>query len=76
MIRLSMALTQFISARIEAVNRLLRKNNQTGLERKIKSRSNSLMKQMDKDMTTFLTQEQLPAYQIYRDTLKANMRGM
>jgi hypothetical protein len=70
------ALTQFINARIEAVNRLMRKNNQTNLGRKIKSRSNSLLKQMDKDMAMFLTEEQLPAYQVYRDTLKANMRGM
>jgi hypothetical protein len=70
------ALTQFINARIEAVNRLMRKNNQTNLERKIKSRSNSLLKQMDKDMAKFLSEEQLPAYQVYRDTLKANMRGM
>jgi ribosomal protein L23 len=70
------ALTEFMSARIEAVNRLIRKNNQTNLERKIKRKTNGLLKKMDAAMAEFLDDEQLPAYQHYRETLKANMRGM
>ena len=74
--RFQAALGEFINARMQAINRLVRKNNQTDLKRKIKSKSNSLLKQMDKDMAAFLSEEQLPAYQSYRETLKANMRGM
>lgn len=70
------ALTDFVNARVDAVNRLIRKNNQTNLKRKIKSKSNALLKKMDSAMAEFLLDDQLPAYQHYRDTLKANLRGM
>lgn len=70
------ALTNFQNARIEAINKLMRRNNQTDLPRKIKSRTNSLLKKMDKDMAVFLTEEQMPAYQDYRKKLKSNLQGM
>ena len=66
----------FVDERMKAINKLMRRNNQTGLQRKIKSKTNSLLKQMDKDMAEFLTAEQIPAYEIYRDKLKANLWGM
>ncbi len=70
------ALSTFFNGRMEAINKLMRKNNQTNLGRKIKSKTNSLLKNMDKEMAGFLTAEQMPAYEIYRETLKANMQGM
>ncbi len=70
------AVGSFVDERMKAINKLMRRNNQTGLQRKIKSRTNSLLKQMDKDMAVFLTEEQMPAYENYRDKLKANLWGM
>ncbi|MEM7000855.1 MAG: hypothetical protein AAF529_08715 [Pseudomonadota bacterium] len=69
------ALGDFVNARLQAIGKLMRKRNQTGLPRKIKSKTRSLLKQMDADMAAFLTPEQMPAYENYRDTLKANLRG-
>ena len=70
------AVGNFVDERMKAINKLMRRNNQTGLERKIKSRTNSLLKDMDEDMAAFLTEEQMPAYENYRDKLKANLWGM
>ena len=69
------ALGQFVDARVKAIRKLIRSNSQTNLSRKIRSRTNSLLKQLDKDVAVFLTGEQMPAYQEYRDALKANLRG-
>ena len=70
------ALTNFFNNRMSAINLLLRRHNQTGVPRKIKSKTNSLLKTMDKDMAAFLTEEQIPAYENYRQTLKSNLQGM
>lgn len=70
------ALTKFHNARMEAISLLMRRNNQTGVPRKIKGKTNALLKNMDKDMAVFLTEEQMIAYQDYRTKLKSNMRGM
>ncbi len=70
------AVGTFLDDRMKAINSLMRRNNQTGVDRKIKSRTNSLLKKMDKSMAGFLTEEQMPAYQNYRETLKANLWGM
>jgi hypothetical protein len=70
------AISNFVNARMDAINKLMRKNNQTNLGRKIKSKTNSLLRTMDKEMAAFLSEEQMPAYKIYRDTLKDNLRGM
>jgi len=69
------ALTDFVNGRMKAFNKLMRGHNQSNIERKMKSRTNSLLKQMDKDMAAFLTEEQMPAYKNYRKTLKSHLRG-
>ena len=66
----------FLDDRMKAINTLMRKNNQRGIDRKIRSRTNSLLKKMDKSMAEFLTEDQMPAYENYRKTLKANLWGM
>ena len=70
------ALTDFVNDQAEAINLLMRRNNQTNLPRKIKGKTNSLLKVMDKQMASFLSEEQMPAYENYAKTLKSNMRGM
>jgi hypothetical protein len=70
------ALTDFHNARMEGISLLMRRNNQTDLPRKIKSKTNSLLKKMDKDMAVFLSEEQMLAYMDYRKKLKSNMQGM
>ena len=70
------ALTNFHNARMEGISLLMRRNNQTNLPRKIKSKTNSLLKKMDKEMAVFLSEEQMPAYKDYRKKLKSNMQGM
>ncbi len=69
------ALTDFVNGRMKAINKIMRGHNQSNIDRKMKSRTNSLLKQMDKDMAGFLTEEQMPAYQNYRKTLKSHLRG-
>ena len=70
------AVGTFVDQRMKAINKLMRKHNQTGLQRKIKSKTNSLLRDMDKSMAEFLEDEQMPAYENYRDKLKANLWGM
>ena len=70
------ALGRFVDGRTKSFNSLMRRNNQTNLPRKLKGRTNSLLKKMDKEMAEFLSEEQMPAYKVYRDKLKANLRGM
>ncbi len=70
------ALTDFVNDQDDAIRLLMRRNNQTNLPRKIKGKRNGLLKAMDKQMATFLTQEQMPAYEHYAKTLKSYMRGM
>ena len=69
------ALTTFVEDRMKMISKLMRGNNVTNMPRKIKSRTNSLLKKMDKNMAKFLTEEQMPAYENYRELLKANLRG-
>ncbi len=70
------AVGSFVDQRMKAFQSLMRRNNQTGIPRKMKSRTNSLLKKMDKEMATFLTEEQMPAYENYRETLKKNLQGL
>lgn len=69
------AVGAFVNGRMQAFNLLMRKNNQTNLPRKMKSKTNALLKEMDKTMAGFLTEEQIPAYKKYRAKLKAKLRG-
>ena len=66
---------RFLDGRMKALNRLLNGNNVTNIERKMKSKTNSLRKKMDGEMAEFLTEEQMPKYEIYRDLLLSKMRG-
>ncbi|MEM7099468.1 MAG: hypothetical protein AAF541_14485 [Pseudomonadota bacterium] len=69
------ALTTFVEDRMKMIGKLMRGNNVTNMPRKIKSRTNTLLKKMDKNMAKFLTEEQMPAYENYRNLLKDNLRG-
>ncbi len=68
------AVTEFFNGRMEAFNLLSRRHNQTGIPRKMKSRTKKLLKNMDESVASFLTPEQMPAYEHYRDTLKSKLR--
>ena len=67
------AVSDLVNNRLRAINKLLRKNNQSNLERKIKSATNRQFKKMDKHMAGFLSEEQMVAYQGYRAALKDSM---
>ena len=70
------ALTNFVNGRVEGINNLMRRRNVTNLDRKIKSLTNRLLRDMDEEMSAFLSEEQMPAYQEYRAKLKSHLRGM
>ena len=70
------AVGKFVEDRMKALQNLMRKNNQTNIDRKFRSRTNSLLKKLDKDVAEFLTEEQMGAYKVYRERLKANLQGM
>ncbi|MCZ6658709.1 MAG: hypothetical protein O7C67_15560 [Gammaproteobacteria bacterium] len=67
-------ITEFVDGRTKALNRLLRGHNVTNMDRKIKSRTNSLKRTMNKRMSEFLTEEQYPRYETYRDLLISKFR--
>ena len=66
---------RFLDGRMKALNRLLQGNNVTDIERKLKRKTKTLQKQMDGEMAEFLTDEQYPRYEVYRDTLMSHMQG-
>ena len=66
--------SEFINGRIKALNKLLRGHNVTDMERKMKSRTNALKRNMDKQMAALLTEEQYPRYESYRDLLMSKFR--
>lgn len=68
--------TNFLNCRIGAFNKLMRGRDQSDMERKMKSKTKACGKTMDKEMTAFLTDEQKPKYQNYREILFANLQGM
>lgn len=69
------AITTFAQARIDSLGKLMRGHNRTGVERRWKSKTRSFLKEMDETLRPVLTDEQWPAYENYRETLKANLRG-
>lgn len=69
------AITTFAQERINALGRLMRGNNQTNIDRKWRTRTRKLLKDMDETMKATLTEEQWPAYENYRETLKDNLQG-
>jgi hypothetical protein len=68
--------THFFNCRTAAFNRLMKGRDQVDLERKMKSKTKSCAKTMDKEMHEFLTEEQRPKYQNYREVLFANLKGV
>ena len=63
------ALSNLVNERTKAFNNYLRRNNQTGIARKMRSKTTALVKKMDAEVGEFLTEEQVPAYNNYRDLL-------
>ena len=70
-----MIVSEFINEQIKALNKLLRGHNVTDMERKMKSRTNALKRNMDKQMSALLTEEQYPRYETYRDLLISKYRS-
>lgn len=69
-------ITGFLNCRIDAFKRLMKGRDNVDIERKMKSKTNACLRKMDKEMAGFLTKEQLPSYEIYRDTLSSRLKGM
>ncbi len=68
------SITELFNERMKYFNKLMRGHNVTNMERKMRGKTNRLIKTMDKQMAEFLTDEQMPAYENYRDTLRSYMR--
>lgn len=69
------AITTFAQGRMDSLRRLMRANNQTNIPRKWRAKTRGLLEDMDESMKAVLTEAQWPAYENYRETLKANLRG-
>jgi hypothetical protein len=73
---------QFIDAVGDFVNDHFRmiqkevKKEAPDLERRVVSRDNALVRQLDTRMHTILTTEQWPAYENYKKVLRAQLKGM
>lgn len=65
---------EFMDGRMKAFNNLMRRNNVTNMDRKMKSRTNKLKRRMDEQMGELLTEEQYPKYEVYRDLLMSKFR--
>ena len=65
---------EFMDGRMKAFNNLMRRNNVTNMDRKMKSRTNRLKRRMDEQMGELLTEEQYPKYEVYRDLLMSKFR--
>ena len=66
--------TEFMDGRMKALNNLMRRNNVTNMDRKMKSRTKKLKRRMDGQMSELLTEEQYPKYEVYRDLLMSKFR--
>ncbi len=69
-------ITGFLNCRVEALKRVMKGRDNVDIERKMKSKTNACLRKMDKEMQGFLTEEQLPRYETYRDTLTSKLTGM
>ncbi len=67
--------TNFFNCRISAFNKLMKGRDQVDMERKMKSKTKGCVRAMDKEMGSFITEEQQPKYENYRETLLAHMKG-
>jgi len=68
--------TGLFNCRMEALKRMMKGRDNVDLERKMKSKTNACLRKMDRTMAGFLTEEQLPKYEIYRDTLTSRLQAM
>ncbi len=68
--------TGFFNCYMAALKKVMAGRDNVDLERKMKSKTNSCVRKMDEAMSVFLTEEQLPKYAIYRDTLTDKLREM
>ena len=67
------AITEMLQGYGSDVRKLMRAHNQTNLPKKIEKKRKVRVKALDKAVAEFLTPDQLPAYDTYRDTLLAKM---
>lgn len=67
------AVTDLARGYMDDIRKVMSGRDQTNLKRKIKSKRNSRMKQLDKAMAKVLTEEQMPRYEVYRDLLEDKM---
>ena len=67
------AITAMLQGYASDVRKLMRAHNQTNLPKKIEKKRKVRTKAMDKAVAEFLNKDQIPAYEIYRDTLLAKM---
>ena len=65
---------EFMDGRMKAFNNLMRRNNVTNMDRKMKSRTKKLKRRMDEQMGELLTEDQYPKYEAYRDLLMSKFR--
>ncbi len=68
------AVSQFLQNFGADVQRLMRRNNATGLPRKIATKRRKHVKIMDTRVGSFLSEEQFAAYEVYREALLEKMR--
>lgn len=68
------AITTFLQNFSSDVKRLLNARNPNDLPRKIAAKRKARVKVMDEEMQAFLTEEQYPAYETYRDLLLEKMQ--
>jgi hypothetical protein len=63
------AVSTYLSDLNAMVTKVLSGNNTTGIERTIKRKNKKLVRNMDSTMEKFLSEEQMPGYQKYKDLL-------
>ncbi len=66
------ALTTYLQDMGKMVQKVIA-TNKGNLNRELKRRNRSLVKAMDERMASFLTPDQIPAYEIYRDKLQEHL---
>ena len=71
--RFRSAITTFLEGFNSDVKRLLNVRNPNDLPRKIASKRRARVKAMDAEVQEFLNEEQMPAYEAYRDLLLEKM---
>ena len=68
-------LKEFMEDVASSTRKLMRRNNETGVQKKIIRKRKQLLNRLDKQMSDVLTEEQFPRYEKYRTLLYARMNG-